>query len=119
MDALTQSLRERAAGFYRWLLGRDAAQQQRRQEEQTTANGVIRQMQDPDYVLAQQQLAAPLRAGEEMSMAQRTFAQLGQRTAPSPPAQQFIVQIDAMQQRLQAQRQAEQEAQRRGHEHGR
>ena len=118
MDVSTQSLRERMAGFYRWLLGRDALLR-RQQEEQTIANGVIRQTLDPDQALMQQQRAAPYRAGEDLSLAQRLFDQQGQRTEPRREAQEFLAQMEAMQQRLAAQRHAEQEAQRRGHEHGR
>ena len=119
MDTIQQSLRERAAAFFRWFMGRETARQQQQSDEQTIANGVIRQTLDPDQALRQQQLAAPWRDGEEQSLAQRLFDQHGQRTQPTPGAQQFIAGIEAMQQRLQAQRQAEQERQRRGQEHGR
>ena len=56
MDASTQTLRERMAGYMRWLLGRDMAERQQRQQvERNIPNGVIRQQQDPDYDLAQGQ----------------------------------------------------------------
>jgi hypothetical protein len=119
METARESLRERTAAFFRWMLGRDMVQRQRQYEEQTMANGVIRQTLDPDHALAQQQLAGPWRAGEEQSLAQRLFDQQAQRTVPSAQAQEFVAQITAMQKSLEAQRQAEQEMQRRGREHGR
>jgi hypothetical protein len=119
MDASTQTLRERMAGYMRWLLGRETLQRQRQYEEQTIANGVIRQTLDPDQALMQQQRAAPYRAGEDQSLAQRLFDQQGQRTDPSRGVQEFIAQLDAQRLRLEAHRQAEQEQQQRGHDQGR
>jgi len=107
------------AGYVRWLMGRDAMQRHRQYEEQTLANGVIRQTLDPDQALLQQQRAAPYRAGEEQAQAQRVFDQQGQGTAPPPDFLQVLAQLEAQQQRLAAQRQAEQDAQRRGREYGR
>ena len=118
MDTVQHSLRERAAAFFRWVLGRETARQRQQHEDLTRADGVIRQTLDPDQAVRHQQMAAPWRAGEEQSLAQRTFDQQGQRTESSRGAQAFMGQIEALRQQL-AQRQAEQEWQRRGQDRGR
>ena len=119
VDTVQHSLRERAAAFFRWVLGRETARQRQQHEELTRADGVIRQTLDPDQAVRHQQMAAPWRAGEEQSLAQRTFDQQGQRTQSTRGAQAFIAEVGAMQQRLREQRQAEQEWQRRGQDRGR
>jgi hypothetical protein len=106
------------AGYVRWLMGRDAMQRHRQYEEQTLANGVIRQTLDPDQALLQQQRIGPYRAGETQAAAQRVFDQQGQGSPSTPGLPQFVAQVEA-QQRLVAQRQAEQDAQRRGRAYGR
>jgi len=116
MDTL-QQLRDRLANLYRTALGRDPVPGQR--QESSLVNGVLRQTLDPDQGLAQQRLTAPERTGQQSSLSRQAFDQLGQRSTPAPSAQKFLDQIDALQQRLAAARQADQAQQRQGWERGR
>jgi hypothetical protein len=112
-----QHIRDRLANLYRTAIGRDPGPGQR--QESSLVNGVLRQTLDPDQGLAQQRLTAPERTGPQPSLSRQTFDQLGQRTTPAPSAQQFLDQIDALQQRLAAARQADQAQQRQGWDRGR
>jgi hypothetical protein len=116
MDAL-QHIRDRLANLYRTALGREPVAGPR--QESFLVNGVLRQTLDPDQGLAQQRLTTPDRVGDPRSLARQTFDQLGQRTTPAPSSQQFLEQIDALQQRLAAARQADQAQRRQGWERGR
>jgi hypothetical protein len=116
MDTL-QQLRDRLANLYRTAMGREPAPGQR--QESSLVNGVLRQTLDPDQALAQQRLTAPERTGQQPSLSRQTFGQLGQRATPAPSNQHFLEQIDALQQRLAAARQADQAQRRQGWERGR
>jgi hypothetical protein len=119
MEHLSQQIRVQAASLMRWITGREALRPQIQQQEQAGPNGVVRQALDPDQALSQQRLAAPWRAGDGASLAQRTFDRQGQQTTPSAGAQSFLGHMTALQQRLDVQRQAEQARQRGGYEQGR
>ena len=116
MDTL-QQIRERMVNLYRTFLGRDPVPGGR--QESSLVNGVLRQTLDPDQGLAQQRLTTPERTGNPSSLARQAFDQLGQRTTPEPSTRPFLEQIDALQQRLAAARQADQVQRRQGWERGR
>lgn len=114
METFAHLLREQATAFVRRVLGRDQAQPQLLQQEQSALNGVVRQTLDPDQAAFQQRLTGPARVEDHLSLAQRTFDRQGQQTTPSPGAQQFLGQIDALRHRLAAQHQADQGRQQGG-----
>jgi len=116
MDSF-QHIRDRLANLYRTALGREPAPGQR--QESSLVNGILRQTLDPDQGLAQQRLTTPERTGPQSSLSRQTVDHLGQRTTPTPQAQHFLEQIDALQQRLAAARQADQAQRRQGWERGR
>jgi hypothetical protein len=116
MDTL-QQMRDRLANLYRTVVGREPVPGQR--QESSLVNGVLRQTLDPDQGLAQQRLTAPERVGGAPPLSRQTFDRLGQRTTPEPSTRQFLEQIDALQQRLTAARQADQAGRRQGWDRGR
>lgn len=115
MDTL-QQMRDRLANLYRTVVGREPVPGQR--QESSLVNGVLRQTLDPDQGLAQQRLTTPERVGGASPLSRQTVDSLGQRTTPEPSTQQFLEQIDALQQRLAAARQADQAQRRQGWERG-
>ena len=116
MDTL-QQLRDRLANLYRTALGRDPVPGQR--QESSLVNGVLRQTLDPDQGLARERLTTPERTGQQPSLSRQAFDRLWQRTTPAPSNQYFLDQIDALQQRLAAARQADQAQRHQGWERGR
>jgi len=108
-----ENLRTYAMRFFSWMRGQDAERHRQQQaHEQASANGVLRQHQDPDALLHRQTMV-------EQSLTQRPPGSPVRPPSVRPLPATFDTKIVALQRQLEAEAQARQIREQQVREQGR